>query len=140
MSKYQTGSKNGQWKGGRTITPHGYVLLRMPWHHLADCRGYVYEHRLIAEAKLNRQLAPGEIAHHDNEIRVDNAPTNIIPVASTALHRLKHRKPGSKLRLPDEPNVEVTCSCGCGQCLSKYDALGRPRRYISGHNMRSSRG
>lgn len=35
------------WKGGRTVTQHGYVLIYVSKNHpLADCRGYAYEHRL----------------------------------------------------------------------------------------------
>jgi hypothetical protein len=49
------GVKNGNWKGGRVIDPRGYVLIRVGiGHPLADCRGYAYEHRLVASA------APGE--------------------------------------------------------------------------------
>jgi hypothetical protein len=28
----------------------------------------------------------------------------------------------------------VACACGCGATFSLYDAIGRPRRYVSGHN------
>lgn len=41
------GSDNPNWKGGRTVTEHGYVLLKRPDHPDADVRGYVYEHRLV---------------------------------------------------------------------------------------------
>lgn len=33
-------------------------------------------------------------------------------------------------------NVEIECACGCGIKLNKYDAYGRERRFISGHNRR----
>ena len=49
----QFGEVNGQWKGGRTVASNGYILIRVgKEHHLADVRGYAYEHRLIAETKL----------------------------------------------------------------------------------------
>lgn len=133
----QTGPKNPGWKGGRVIASNGYVLLKMPGHHLADVRGYVYEHRLVAEEKLGRRLLPGEIPHHINGDRADNRPENIEVAASVAHHRVHHRKPGGKaLRLPDEPNPEIPCACGCGTTFHKYDAAGRPRRFVTGHNGR----
>ena len=70
--KGQTGAKNGAWKGGRVLASNGYILLRLPGHHLADCRGYVYEHRLVAEQILGRPLIAGEIPHHKNGIKADN--------------------------------------------------------------------
>lgn len=43
------------WKGGRSIASNGYVLVRVgKKHHLADVRGYAYEHRIVAEQKLGR--------------------------------------------------------------------------------------
>lgn len=94
MSKWQTGPKNGMWKGGRVIDPRGYVLIRVGKDHpLADCRGYAYEHRLKVAAK------PGEIVHHDNERKGDNAESNLIKT-TRVLHRVHHRKPNSKMRKP----------------------------------------
>jgi hypothetical protein len=43
------------------------------------------------------------------------------------------------LRLPGEQNVSVVCLCGCGAHFPKYDATGRPRCYISGHNATHSK-
>ncbi len=33
-------------------------------------------------------------------------------------------------------NTPVPCACGCGRLLTPFDARGRPRRFISGHNAR----
>lgn len=32
MGKVSKGERNPNWRGGRTITPDGYVLLRLPDH------------------------------------------------------------------------------------------------------------
>src|SRR5688572_14391551 len=40
-------------------------------------RGGRHEHRVIAEQKLGRPLRRGEIVHHENEIKADNAPDNL---------------------------------------------------------------
>lgn len=65
MAKHNVGAKNGFWKGGRTVASNGYVLVRVGTdHHLADVRGYVYEHRLIAEQKIGRHLRAGAGHNH----------------------------------------------------------------------------
>lgn len=135
MAKWNIGPKNGMWKGGRSVASNGYVLIRVGKdHHLADVRGYAYEHRLIAEKKLGRKLRKGELGHHDNEIKTDNRPSNIIPTTRRR-HLSLHRKPGSKRRLPGQRNPFVKCKCGCGQQFRRFDAGNRPRIFVSGHNI-----
>jgi HNH endonuclease len=80
------GERNSNWKGGRIVASNGYVMVKRPGHHLADCRGYVYEHRIVAEEKLGRHLLPGEVVHHVNGIKSDNRPENIEVLSSTAHH------------------------------------------------------
>ncbi len=122
---------------GRTIASNGYVLIMVGKdHHLADVRGYAYEHRLVAEQKLKRRLLPGEIPHHIDGNKQNNDPANIEVVSSIAEHRLHHRGSKSRLRLPGELNPTIECGCGCKETLLKYDAVGRPRTYVSGHNPR----
>jgi hypothetical protein len=135
------GSRNHQWKGGRTFTTSGYVLVKVGFnHHLADIRGYAYEHRLVAERKIGRRLLPGEVVHHKNGVKSDNRPCNIEVFESLAHHFVEHRKEGSKVkRLPGESNPFVTCICGCGKKLRKYDTARRVRTYISGHNLHPQR-
>lgn len=135
MSIHQTGEKNGQWKGGRSVASNGYVLIRVGKDHpLADVRGYAYEHRLVASDVLGRLVLPTEQVHHRNENKTDNRPENLEVVATIAEHRVRHRKRGLNRRLPGEGNPDVCCECGCGTAFPKYDECGRPRKYISGHN------
>lgn len=122
---------------GRVIASNGYVLIRVgKSHHLADVRGYAYEHRLVAEEKLGRRLLPGEIVHHLNEDKQDNRPENVDVVASIAHHMVEHRQHERGLRRPGEPNPIIPCACGCGDSLERYDSGNRPRRFITGHNTR----
>lgn len=137
MVAHLTGEANPNWKGGRTVASNGYVLIRMPGHHLADCRGYVYEHRYVAEQMLGRRLRPGEEVHHGPGGTQDNRPENLEVKNSHAEHFLEHRK-RTDLQLPGEPNTVVRCECGCGGELNHYDSQGRPRKFISGHNSRAS--
>jgi hypothetical protein len=127
---------NPNWRGGRSIASNGYVLIRVGIaHHLADVRGYAYEHRIIAEQKIGRKLKRGEIPHHINEVKTDNRPENIEVLPSRAHHAAKHGTRGD-LRKPDETNPLVECACGCGAAFHKYDPSGRPRRFVASHNSR----
>lgn len=133
-TKQQSGPNNHNWKGGRIIEPRGYVLVRVGKnHHLADVRGYAYEHRLVAEKKLGRRLRKGEEIHH-KKANGDNAPSDIDVKKSRAHHFVEHRT-RTDLKHPDEPNPRVLCECGCGSVFPKFDRQNRPRRFVSGHNL-----
>ncbi len=134
MGVVHSGERNPNWRGGRSITGHGYVLIRVGKdHHLADVRGYAYEHRLVAEQKLGRRLLPGEEPHHVDENKQNNHPDNL-EILTEAEHRARHRKGDKGLRNPGEPNPEVACECGCGSNFLRFDKSGRPRRFLPSHN------
>lgn len=137
MAKWNVATKNGMWKGGRSVASNGYVLIRVGVaHHLADVRGYAYEHRLVAEGKLGRRLVSGEQVHHLDGNRANNDSANIEVVESLAHHRVHHRtqKKSRLLRLPGQRNPRVFCACGCGQVIDRFDNTGRPRFFVTGHN------
>jgi len=133
----QMREKNPFWKGGRVIASNGYVLVRVGVsHHLSDVRGYAYEHRLMAEQKIGRMLVSGELVHHVNGDKTDNRIENLNVVPSIAHHWAEHRKPGNKRRLPGEINTLALCECGCRTLFRLYDSGGRPRKFVSGHNLK----
>jgi hypothetical protein len=135
MGKVYPGPRNPNWRGGRSLASNGYVLVRVGTdHHLADVRGYAYEHRIVAEEKIGRRLTRHEQVHHLNGDKADNDPANLEVVPGRAEHALRHRRSGKRLRLPDEPNPLAKCACGCGEVFRRFDASGRPRRFIGGHN------
>ena len=68
---------NPNWRGGRQIDKQGYVLLKIPGHHLANGHGYVREHRLVAEQKLGRRLTSDEVVHHLDDDPANNDPDNL---------------------------------------------------------------
>lgn len=41
---------------------------------------------------------------------------------------------GLNRQLPDEPNPEIGCACGCGARFPRFDSYKRPRAYVTGHN------
>lgn len=55
----------------------GYVRVYCPDHREANNRGYVYEHRLLMEQFLGRELLKTEVVHHKNKKRWDNRLENL---------------------------------------------------------------
>lgn len=134
MGIVHSGPRNPNWRGGRSVASNGYVLVRVGTaHHLAD---YAYEHRIVAEKILGRRLRKGEEPHHKNGVRTDNRRRNIKIMRSRLHHGVEHRTARFDKRLPGQPNLLVSCECGCGSQFRRFDRWRRPRRYVSGHNMR----
>jgi hypothetical protein len=130
------GNKKSHNNKGGSIASNGYKIIFVgKKHHLADIRGYAYEHRVIAEIKYGRRLLPTEQVHHIDHDKLNNSPENLEIVKSIKHHRFFHRKEKKyNLQLPDEKNISIKCKCGCGKKFMKYDKDGRPRIYVSGHN------
>ncbi|MCX6577801.1 MAG: HNH endonuclease [Candidatus Aminicenantes bacterium] len=82
--------KNNAWKGGKMLTVSGYVLIRTQKHPHANAKGYVREHRLIAEQMLSRYLRPEEDVHHINGIKTDNRSENLKIFKNRAAHTAFH--------------------------------------------------
>ena len=55
----------------------GYAYIYAPEHPEANTRGYVYEHRVVAEQKIGRRLEKNEVVHHKDEVRSNNDPNNL---------------------------------------------------------------
>lgn len=70
------------------VRKDGYRLLWFPDHPAAH-RGYVYEHRVVAEELVGRPLKRSEIVHHINEDRGDNRLENL-EILTKAEHQYHH--------------------------------------------------
>jgi hypothetical protein len=70
------GTRNFQWKGGRTSPVHYY-------------RRQSYEIAAICEGK---PLGMGEVIHHVDEVPQNNAPENLLVFPSQSLHATFHQR------------------------------------------------
>tara|TARA_R110000868_G_scaffold316530_1_gene577409 strand:+ start:859 stop:1413 length:555 start_codon:yes stop_codon:yes gene_type:complete len=87
----QTGSLNSSWGGGRRLAAkkarpstdrasfgNGYYYLRDPLHPNANKTGYVAEHIVVATKERQRPLEAGELVHHIDLNKHNNAPANLV--------------------------------------------------------------
>jgi hypothetical protein len=90
LASGQEGEKNPNWRGGKTTTRNGYILVRLapdsPFYPMVRSNGYVAQHRLVMAKKLGRCLDPSEIVHHINGRRDINIETNL-ELKGAHLHR-----------------------------------------------------
>lgn len=97
-----------------------------------------HEHRAVAEQNLGRSLLPGEIAHHRDENKRNNAPENIQALASQAEHARLHglgrkRPPRATCKVGHAltPENTLITSIGRRRCLSchrEYDRLWKQQQ------------
>ncbi len=80
-----SGKNNGQWRGGKTVDKHGYVLIKKRSHPFCSSTGYVREHRLIIEKIIGRYLKPNEKVHHLEE-KDNNNPKKLIAFVNHSAH------------------------------------------------------
>lgn len=74
----------------KSFDMNGYNAYFIPDHHLACGVGIVYEHMLIAEEMLGRELNIGEVVHHEDRNRKNNSPSNLKVFKTRADHSAYH--------------------------------------------------
>jgi len=72
------------------LTAFGYKQTFVPSHPMSASNGYVFEHRLVLENRLGRNLKRSEIVHHKNGVKDDNRIENLI--LTTRAEHIKHHK------------------------------------------------
>jgi len=68
----------------------GYLYQYYPDHPDAMNGGYVAVHRLVGEKNIGRRLYQNEIAHHKDENKTNNDPSNI-EVMTSSEHSKHHQ-------------------------------------------------
>ena len=89
-SRIASGSRCGNWKGGKVVVK-GHIKVRNTEHPHGH-NGYVYEHRLVMEEYLGRYLNPWEVVHHINGIKSDNRLENLELVKNKSNHNTEVEK------------------------------------------------
>lgn len=105
------GSKHPAWKGGRSQKKSGYVTVYVG-NRGDGASPHKYEHHLVMEQHLGRELFPDETVHHKNGIRNDNRIENL---------QLKAGAHGQGQTIPDL--VEWA-----REILRRYDGTDEARR------------
>lgn len=100
------------YTGGRTVVLDGYVHEFVPEHRLANLWGFVAQHRLVAESVLGRPIARGEIVHHVDENRSNNAPENL-RVMHFSDHLRHHGAAGRERNLARLTREQVADALAC---------------------------
>ena len=84
----------------------GYYEYYLPDHHLANKAGFVYEHQIIAEDKLGRDLNTEEVVHHLDMDKMNNSPENLIVFKNNSEHISFHH--GCDIELQGDVYVSLT--------------------------------
>lgn len=95
---------SSQYRKKPFIIKKGYRKILIHNHVRADKHGYVFEHIVILEQKLKRNLFPKEVCHHVDGNKLNNDPNNLINFKDHASHQAFHRKLQSASKCPASIN------------------------------------
>lgn len=84
--KYCSNKCSGLNNRKPNIIKNGYKKILIPEHPRSDVKGYVLEHIVILEKKLNRNLKPGEASHHIDKNKLNNNPDNLTVFENHSIH------------------------------------------------------
>lgn len=105
-----SGENHHWWKGGRSVTPAGYIFITLP-----DGQGTVAEHRYIWE-QANGPIPDGYVIHHRDNNPAHNDLTNL-ELMSRATHAALHSTTGRWSR-------QHNCCIECGTTERAHAAYG----------------
>jgi hypothetical protein len=95
------GPDHPAWKGGFQIDRDGYVRTYAPDHPFPRKGGYVLEHVRVVELHIGRRMARGEVVHHIDHDRRNNALANL-EVMRAGEHSREHRLLDTQFRQRDK--------------------------------------
>ena len=90
MSKAKLGKKNPMYK--EKVKRSGYVVVHKPEDPRSDKSGYMFEHTIVVEEKIGRNLQKGELVHHIDENKTNNNIENLMLFESQSKHLKFHNK------------------------------------------------
>ncbi len=96
-----------------------YYAVYMPNREDADKKGYIYEHRLIAEQIVHRRLKRTEYVHHKDENGLNNDISNLMVFASNSDHTAYHN--GSEIYCVDNVWYAKFKRPKCKKCGKSLD-------------------
>lgn len=73
----------------KRVDGRGYIRISNPEYD--GSKGYSYEHRLVVELLIGRELSSDECVHHINEIKTDNRLENLF-LTTNSEHSVIHRE------------------------------------------------
>lgn len=78
------------YKNDGKVYLNGYISVYMPEHKRSFDNGCVYEHILVAEKILGRELKDGECVHHIDKNRTNNDNSNLMVFRTNEDHICYH--------------------------------------------------
>lgn len=78
------------YKNDSKVYLNGYIAIYMPEHKRSFDNGCVYEHILVAEKILGRELNDGECVHHIDKNRTNNEDSNLMVFKTNEDHICYH--------------------------------------------------
>lgn len=112
----------------RPISPRkdktlGYLYFMDKDHPLASKTGRVYHHRHMLSVKIGRWLQQGEDAHHKDENRINNSPSNL-RLRKKSIHAKVH----AHMRFP---NSNTGRWCRCRSCSGRFKGTANDQKFCS---------
>lgn len=108
----------------------GYNAIYLPSYYCANKKGYVAEHRYMAEQKLGRHLKKGEFVHHIDRNPKNNDPDNLMIFHTKADHERYHLG-GTLEQLPDGAYIskKEKPKRACEYCGRIFTLVDAKRKY-----------
>ena len=111
-----------------------YPRVYNPNHHRADSAGMVYEHIIVAEDILGRNLSPEEVVHHEDEDKTNNSENNIYIFETSADHSRYHKN-GLKFKNNEgtyySPMFSSIFILECNHCGNEFETKDKRNSYCN---------